>query len=133
MSKIMGSLLSDTIFGIPEIMPDNCQATFLGSSGIIFGISRLFLGYKKKPKHGNQGCIRVFKGVFILSYANLCYISQYRNHVNHPFKSPTSNKRISTSISSLHKIEKKPPSKTNISFTRLPVFDWHFKYSSIFE
>ena len=64
MSRVMGSSLSGTIFGIPEIMPDNCQATYLGSSGIIFGMSRLFLGYKNKPKQGNQGCFRAFKGVF---------------------------------------------------------------------
>ena len=86
MSIVMGSKLSGTIFWIPEIMPDDCQATFLGSSGIIFGISRLFLGYKKKPKQGNQGCFREFKGVFVPSYANLCYISQHSYHVNHPFK-----------------------------------------------
>ena len=83
---MMDSLLSGTIFGIPEMMPDNCQATFLGSSGIIFGISRLFLGYKKKPKQGNKGCFRAFKRVFVLSYVNLCNTSQHIYHVNHPFE-----------------------------------------------
>ena len=69
--EMMDSLLSGIIFGIsetiPEMMPDDCQATFLGSSGIILGISRLFVGYKKKPKQGNQGCFRAFKRVFLLS------------------------------------------------------------------
>ena len=71
------------------MMPTDCQATFLGLSGIIFGISRLsFLGYKKKPKQGNQGCFTAFKRVFVLSYVNLWYISQHSYHVNHPFKVP---------------------------------------------
>ena len=68
------------------MMPDDCQATFLGSSGIIFGISRLFLGYKKKPKQVKQGCFRAFNRVFVLSYVNLCYINPHSYHVNHPFK-----------------------------------------------
>ena len=66
------------------MMPENCQATFLGSSGIIFGISRLFFGYKKKPKQGNTDCFRAFKLVFVLSYVNMCSISQHSYHVNHP-------------------------------------------------
>ena len=58
----------------------------LGSSGTSFGISRLFLGYKKEPKRCNEGCFRVFKGVLELPYVNICYISSHSNHVNHPFK-----------------------------------------------
>ena len=55
------------------MMPDNCQATFLGSSGNIFGISHLFLGYKKKPKQGNEGCFRVLKW-FLYSPMSICSI-----------------------------------------------------------
>ena len=58
----------------------------MGSSGMIFGISRLFLGYKKEPKRGNGGSLRAFKGFFLLSYVNMGYISQLIDHVNHPFK-----------------------------------------------
>ena len=67
------------------MMPEDCQVTFLGLSGIIFGITLIFR-VKKKPKQGNQGCFRAFKRVFVLSYVNLCYISQHSYHVNHPFK-----------------------------------------------
>ena len=50
------------------------------------GISRLFLGYKKEPKRGNEGCFRVFNGDLELPYVNISYISSHSNHVNHPFK-----------------------------------------------
>ena len=34
-----------------------------------------------------QGCFREFKGLFVLSYVYMCYISQHSSdHVNHPFK-----------------------------------------------
>ena len=84
---------------IPEMVPDNCQAPFLGPSctsfgivrhqfwdsqapvlglsGTIFGISRLFLGYKKKPKRFNKGCFMVFKGVLELPYVNIFYKFSY--------------------------------------------------------
>ena len=46
----MESLLSRIIFGtqktIPEMMLDDFQATFLGLSSMIFGISPLFFGVK---------------------------------------------------------------------------------------
>ena len=66
-NEMMNSLLSGTTFGIlvtiPEMMPDNHQATFFGSSSIIFG-------HKKKPKQGKGGCFRDF--FLIPSYVNLC-------------------------------------------------------------
>ena len=62
------------------------QAPVLGLSGTSFGISHLFLGYKKEPKLWHEGCFRVFKGVLELPYVNICHISSHSNHVNHPFK-----------------------------------------------
>ena len=40
------------------MMPDACQAKNLGSSGIIFGISRLFLGNKKSLKQDKKVLVR---------------------------------------------------------------------------
>ena len=54
-------------------------------SGTSFGISRLFLGYKKEPKLCNEGCFRVFKGVLELPYVNIFYKSSPSKHANHPF------------------------------------------------
>ena len=86
---------------IPKLVPDDRQAPFLGYflrsqfwdrqaavlglSGTSFGISRLFLGYKKELKLCSKGCFRVFKGVLDLPYVNICYTSSHSNHVNHPF------------------------------------------------
>ena len=101
---LLYSQSSGIIFGIsetiPEMVPDNRQAPFLGQSGTSFGIvrhqfwdcqapvlgSHIFLGYKKEPKLWNEGCFRVFKGVSELPYVNICHISSHSNHVNHPFK-----------------------------------------------
>ena len=58
----------------------------MGLSGTSFGISCLFLGYKKGPKQSKEGCFRVFKGVLELPFVNICYLSSHSNHVNHPFK-----------------------------------------------
>ena len=76
--------LSGTFFG-------DCQASFSGLSGNYFGISRLFLGYKKEPKKGKGGGdgFKVFNGVFVLSNVNFCYRSQHSDHGNHPFKNIT--------------------------------------------
>ena len=65
--------------------PDNRQAAFLGQSGTSFGMSHLFLGYKKEPKRFNQACFRVFKRVLELPYFNTCYISSHGDHVNRSF------------------------------------------------
>ena len=76
----------------------------MGSSGMIFGISRLFLGYKKEPKRGNGGSFRAFNGFFV---------SQLSDHVNHPFKD------------TLHKtygVQNVGP--VNISDAGYEVFEW---------
>ena len=57
---------SGTSFEIVRHQFWDCQALVLGSSGTSFGISRLFLGYKNEPKWCNKGCFRVLKGLLEL-------------------------------------------------------------------
>ena len=77
--------LSGTSFGTVRYQFWDRQAPVLGSSGISFGISRLFFGYKKDSKRYNEGCFSVSKGVLEIPYINICYISSHSDHVNHPY------------------------------------------------
>ena len=78
--------LSGTSFGTIRHQFWDRQAPVLGLSGTSFGISRLFLGYKKEPKQCKEGFFRVFKGVLELPYVIICYMISHSDHVNYPFK-----------------------------------------------
>ena len=81
--------LSGIFLGILRHLFWTVRYIFLGLSGNFFGISCLFLGYKKEPRGGNGGGFKVFKGVFVLSNVNMCYRRQHCDNENHPFNFPS--------------------------------------------